>query len=348
MPKYCTQCGNKLTENSNFCSKCGNKVIKITQPENNAVIAQNKNNTAINQPKNNVVATQPKNNTIINQPKNNTVITQPNSNTVNKKSDRSDINPFTGKKHFNIVDDDKFLDNSYVEYNNIISQSQLLDETPDGQIVSDVSLKLIDAVENHLLKIERSDYTENYYDWEFHLVSTDTVNAFCLPGGKIIVYSGLLSIADKEEYLAFILGHEMAHALLDHGRTKMSAHNAKNTATTVARIGSFGLGLLGLGEAASVVSTVTNVVDIGSEYLLIKPWGRDQEMEADKLGMMIIKWAGYDISKIPEFWQKMSEINSNKHDFFSTHPSDKKRIDAMNKLVLEISNQENFNNTPVI
>ncbi|MCL2157055.1 MAG: M48 family metallopeptidase [Methanobrevibacter sp.] len=262
-----------------------------------------------------------------------------------KKNDRSSINPFTGKKHFNIVNDDKFLDNSYVEYDNIINHSQLSDETPEGQIVSNVSFKLIKAVENHLSKIKRSDYTENYYDWEFHLVSNETVNAFCMPGGKIIVYSGILTIAEKEEYLAFILGHEMAHALLDHGRTTISAYTAKNTASTVARLGSFGLGLLGFGEAASVVTTVTNVADIGSEYLLLKPWGRDQEMEADKLGMMIVNWAGYDISEIPYFWQKMSEHNSNKHDFFSTHPSDNKRIAGMNELVMEISTQENFNST---
>lgn len=237
-----------------------------------------------------------------------------------KRNDRSDINPFTEKKHFNILDDDKFLDGSYAEYNNVINQCELLDDTPNGKVVSNVSLSLIDAVEKHLLEINRSDYTKNYYDWEFHLVSDNTVNAFCMPGGKIIVYSGILSIANNEETLAFILAHEMAHALLDHGRTQVSAHTAKNTATTAARLGSIGLDLLGLGEAASVVRTATNVADIGSEYLLMKPWGRDQELEADNLGMMIINWAGYDIKGIPEFWQRMSEHNSNKHDFFSTHP----------------------------
>lgn len=255
------------------------------------------------------------------------------------KNDRSSINPFTGKKHFNIVNDDKFLDRSYAEYDNIINQSELLDETPDGQLIADVSLKLIDAVEKYLSEINRADYTKNYYDWEFHLVSNDVVNAFCMPGGKILMYSGILSIANTEEYLAFILAHEMAHALLDHSRTQASAHTAKNTATIAGKLGGIGLDLVGLGDAANVVTTATNVADIGSEYLLLKPWGRDQELEADELGMKIINWAGYDISGIPQFWQRMSENNSNKHDFFSTHPSDKKRIDAMNKLVLELSNQ---------
>jgi len=265
-----------------------------------------------------------------------------------KKSDRSDINPFSGKKHFNILNDDNFLDGSYVEYDNVISQSNLLDDTPNGKIVSNVALNLINAVEKHLLEINRSDYTKNYYDWEFHLVSDDTPNAFCMPGGKIVVYSGILSIANNEETLAFILAHEMAHALLDHGRTQVSAYTAKNTATTAARLGSIGLDLLGFDEAASVVRTTTNVADIGSEYLLMKPWGRDQEMEADELGMRLVNWAGYDIKGIPDFWQRMSEHSSNKHDFFSTHPSDNKRIDAMNKLVLEISNQQSSITTSVL
>ncbi|MDR3291239.1 MAG: M48 family metallopeptidase [Methanobrevibacter sp.] len=265
-----------------------------------------------------------------------------------KKNERSSINPFTGKKHFDIVNDDNFLDRSYDEYYQIINQSNLLDKTNDGQILFNVALKLINAVENHLLKINRSDYTKDYYDWEFHLVSNDTVNAMCMPGGKIIVLSGILSIANNEERLAFILAHEMAHALLDHSRTRVSAYNAKNTITTVSRLGTIGLSLIGLGDLGSIARTAINIADIGSEYLLMKPFGRSHELEADELGMMIVKWAGYDIGEIPKFWQKMSEHNSNKHDFFSTHPSDNKRIVAMNELVLEISNQKDFHNDPVL
>jgi predicted Zn-dependent protease len=265
-----------------------------------------------------------------------------------KKSDREDINPFTGKKHFNILNDDKFLEGSYAEYNNLIDQSKLLDDSESGKLVSNVSLNLIGAVEKYLLEINRTDYTKNYYDWEFHLVSDDTVNALCMPGGKIIVYSGILSIANIEETLAFILAHEMAHALLDHGRTKVSAYTAKNTITTASRLGAIGLGLVGLGDVADVARTTINVADVGSEYLLMKPWGRDQEMEADNLGMKIINWAGYDIKGIPEFWQRMSEHSSNKYDFFSTHPSDNKRIDAMNKLVSEMVDQQYSNDVGVL
>ena len=264
------------------------------------------------------------------------------------KNDRSGINPFTGKSHFDIVNDDNFLQSSYNEYYNMINRAQLLDNTPDGQIVRGVAIRLIQAVENYLAGIGRLDYVEDYYDWEFHLVADNTVNAFCMPGGKIVMFSGILSIANTEDKVAFILGHEMAHALLDHSRTRASAQTAKGAITSAAWIGSIAMDLVGLGEFGSLTRAATYAADIGSEFLLMNPWGRDQELEADRLGMMIIHWAGYDISPIPAFWQSMANHNSNEHDFFSTHPADSKRIAVMNELIYEIENERDFHSGPVL
>lgn len=264
------------------------------------------------------------------------------------KDDRSKINPFTGKSHFDIVNDDQFLQQSYNEYYSMLNQAQLLDNTQNGQIVRNVAIRLIQAVEDYLAKIGRSDYTQDYYDWDIHLVGDNTVNAFCMPGGKIVMFSGILSVADTEEKVAFILGHEMAHALLDHSRTRQSAQNAQNAITSAAWIGSFALDLVGLGGIGNLTRAATNVASIGSQFLLMNPWGRDQELEADKLGMMIIHWAGYDISSIPAFWQSMAGGNPNSHDFFSTHPADSKRIAVMNELIHEIENQKDFYSTPVL
>ncbi len=264
------------------------------------------------------------------------------------KDDRSNINPFTGKSHFDIVNDDKFLEQSYNEYYSMISKAQLLDNTPNGQIVRNVAIKLIQAVENYLAQIGRSDYTHEYYEWDFHLVADKTVNAFCMPGGKIVMFSGILSVANTEEKVAFILGHEMAHALLDHSRTRMSAQNAQNVITSAAWVGSFALDLMGLGGIGDLTRAATNVASIGSQYFLMNPWGRDQELEADRLGMMIIYWAGYDISSIPAFWESMAGGNPNSHDFFSTHPADSKRIAVMNELIHEIENKRDFYSSPVL
>lgn len=264
------------------------------------------------------------------------------------KDDRSGVNPFTGKSHFDIVNDDKFLEESYNEYYSMLSQAQLLDNTPNGQIVRNVAVRLIRAVENYLAQIGRSDYTQDYYEWEVHLVGDDTVNAFCMPGGKIVMFSGILSVADTEEKVAFILGHEMAHALLDHSRTRMSAQNAQNAITSAAWIGSFALDILGMGGIGDLTRAATNVASVGSQFFLMNPWGRDQELEADRLGMMIIHWAGYDISSIPAFWESMAGGNPNSHDFFSTHPADSKRIAVMNELIVEIENEKDFYSTPVL
>ena len=264
------------------------------------------------------------------------------------KDDRSSINPFTGKSHFDMVNDDKFLRQSYEEYYGMINQSQLLDNTRDGQIVRNVAIRLIHAVEDYLTKIDRLDYVADYYDWDFHLVADETVNAFCMPGGKIVMFSGILSIANTEDKVAFILGHEMAHALLDHSRTRVSAQNAQNAISSAAWIGSIAMDLVGLGSLGSLTRAATNVASIGSQFFLMNPWGRDQELEADRLGMMIIHWAGYDISPIPSFWQSMTGHNSNEHDFFSTHPADSKRIAAMNELIHEINNDKDFYASPVL
>ena len=252
------------------------------------------------------------------------------------KDDRSALNPFTGKKHHDTVNDDQFLAECYREYYSIVNKAQIIDNTPEGQLIYKVANRLINAVYEYLASIGRLDYVEDYYDWEFHLLLDNTVNAFCIPGGKIAVFSGILSVAQNEEELAFILGHEMAHALLDHTRTRMSAQNTKNTLASVSMIGSLAFDLIGLGEIGSLTRAAVNTVDIGSQFLLLNPWGRDQELEADRLGMLIIHWAGYDITGVPAFWQKMSSQNANNFDFFSTHPADEKRINVMRSLVLEI------------
>lgn len=260
---------------------------------------------------------------------------------------RKKFNPFSGKKHHDRVNDEKFLQQSAGRYYQTINQSQLLDDTEEGQLMKKVSENLISAVESYLTSIGRGDFTQRYNGWDFHLISNNSVNALCMPGGKILVFSGLFSVIQTEEELAFVLGHEMAHSLLDHSKTKVSAQKSKNRLRTGAKIGSIALSLAGYGEAAAVTRVATNVADVGSEWFLMQPWGRDQELEADKLGMVIIHMAGYDIKNTPQFWARMSG-GAHTHDFFSTHPTDKKRIDQMNDLVPKILNCEDYKSKPIL
>lgn len=149
------------------------------------------------------------------------------------KNDRSPINPFTGKEHYDAVDDDKFLEMVQKSFYEDIENYELLDNTVNGLMVFNVASRLIQTVEDFLMKIGRYDYVEDYYEWEFHLVENDVVNAYCAPGGKIVFYSGIFQMVQNEEQLAFILAHEMAHALLDHGRTRISVQQTKDTLTAV-------------------------------------------------------------------------------------------------------------------
>ena len=113
------------------------------------------------------------------------------------KDDRSGLNPFTGKSHYDNIDDDKFLNECYNEYYNEIDGHEILDQTQEGQLILKVTSNLITAVEDYLAKIGRSDYTADYYDWEVHLIADEAENAMCIPGGKIIVLSGILPIANS-------------------------------------------------------------------------------------------------------------------------------------------------------
>lgn len=264
------------------------------------------------------------------------------------KDDRSPINPFTGKEHYDAVNDDEFLAMCYKTYYEDINNSELLDDTPNGQMVLHVASQLIRTVEDFLTKIGRYDYVENYYDWEFHLANNPEVNAYCIPGGKILVYSGIFQIADDEEKLAFILGHEMAHALLDHSRTKFSVQQTKDTITNVSWVGSFALDLLGFEGAGALTRAAVNIADIGSHFFLTQPWGRDHEYEADKLGMILIHLAGYDVNVVPDFWHKFTGGATNTFDFFSTHPADDKRIAVMRESLDDILNEDDFYSKPVL
>ena len=264
------------------------------------------------------------------------------------KDDRSPINPFTGKEHYDAVDDDKFLEMAQKSFYEDVEKYELLDNTVNGLMVFNAASRLIQTVENFLKKIGRYDYVEDYYEWEFHLVDNDVVNAYCTPGGKILFYSGIFQIVHNEEQLAFILAHEMSHALLDHGRTKISVQQTKDNIAALSFIGSFALDLLGHGDAGNITRAAIGAAQIGSHYFLTQPWGRDHEYEADKLGMILLHLAGYDVRIVPDFWYESTKDDGHTFDFFSTHPSDEKRLAVMRESLHEILTESDFFSKPVL
>ena len=204
------------------------------------------------------------------------------------------------------------IEESNNQYYYTSSQCSLLDNTSQGRLVSNILLNLIESLENYLLKIGRIDYINGYFDWDFHLLDSSFVNAFCMVGGKVLVYSGILSIADNEEKIAYILAHEIAHALLNHPRNHIIVKDREY-----------------------------------NNVLLFRPFSISQELEADRLGMMILKWADYDISKIPSFCDSIKS-NDNRFNYFSTHPLDENRIKNMENLIMEINDLKDIYYAPII
>lgn len=230
--------------------------------------------------------------------------------------------PITGRKQNILVSDEQVLSLSNQEYSDYMKSAKLSTNAANTAMVKRVGQKLATAVEaylnNHGLAAETKQYS-----WEFNLVQDKSANAFCMPGGKIVVYEGLLPYTQNEASLAIVLGHEIAHAVAKHSAEQMSKQ-IKNQ---------YGTQILGsVLSAAGVGSTTTQLAQIiaqkGLQFRSLK-YSRDNETEADRMGLIFAAMAGYDPNVAVSFWQRMSQGSSNQSDMFSDHPSDAKRIAAI-------------------
>jgi predicted Zn-dependent protease len=169
------------------------------------------------------------------------------------------------------------------------------------------------------------------YRWEFNLVEDKQVNAWCMPGGKVVVYTGMLPVAQNEDGLAVVMGHEIAHAIAEHGNERMSQG-------LIAQLGGVALSEALAARPAATKELWMSVYGAGAQYGAILPYSRMQESEADHLGLVFMAMAGYDPNHAATFWQRMSTQKGGKGqpEFFSTHPSDATRIDNIKRLIPEV------------
>ena len=213
--------------------------------------------------------------------------------------------PITGRKHTLLYDDGQILSLSKQQYSEVIQKSTLSKDATKTALVKRVGEKLAKAVEAYLRENGAANDLQ-YYEWEFNLVKSDEVNAFCMPGGKIVVYEGILPVTQDEAGLAIVLGHEIAHAVAKHSAEQMSKQARQQQA-----------------------------VQIGFNFANLK-YSRDNETEADRIGLVFAAMAGYDPNKALEFWQRMASLStSNQSEIFSDHPSDAKRIAALQQVIPE-------------
>ena len=232
--------------------------------------------------------------------------------------------PITGRKQNILVSDEQVLALSNQEYTDYMKSAKLSTNSANTAMVKRVGQKLAAAVEKYLNEHGMQSEVKEF-SWEFNLVQDQNVNAFCMPGGKIVVYEGLLPVTQDEASLAIVLGHEIAHAVAKHSAEQMSKQ-IKNQ---------YGTQILGqVLNAAGVSSSTTQIAQViaqkGLQFRSLK-YSRDNESEADHMGLIFAAMAGYDPNVAVTFWQRMSQAtgSSNQSDMFSDHPSDAKRIAAI-------------------
>lgn len=233
-------------------------------------------------------------------------------------------NPFTGKKTMAFVSNDQIFPSSFQQYDQFLTENKVVKGTSDAEMVKRVGQKIAAAAERWLDANGYQGYLKDY-KWEYNLVDDKTVNAWCMPGGKIVVYTGILPIAKDEAGVAAILGHEVAHALENHGQQRMSAAMIQQ-------------GLAVAGNFAIKDEQTRNIFNqsygVGSNVLGMLPFSRSHETQADEVGIILMAIAGYNPDVAPELWKRMSAQSGGQAppEFLSTHPSNESRIANLTKL----------------
>ncbi|WP_420864494.1 M48 family metallopeptidase [Dysgonomonas mossii] len=231
--------------------------------------------------------------------------------------------PVTGRKQLNLVSNQEVLTISLQQYQQFIKSAPISNDKKNTALVQKVGRNIANAVETYLKNNGYADELSSYA-WEFNLVKSADVNAFCMPGGKIVVYEGILPYTQDETGLAVVLGHEVAHAVAKHANERMSQQ-------MMTEYGTAAIGTALGGTSAGVQQAAAAAIGLGSQYGILLPYSRKQELEADKLGLIFMAMAGYNPSQAAAFWTRMSQQGSSTPEFMSTHPSDNTRIQQIEK-----------------
>lgn len=231
--------------------------------------------------------------------------------------------PITEREHTLLVSDEELLEYSTQEYRDFLKQTELSDDEANTAMVKRVGKRLADAVEKYMRENGREDEIE-YYDWEFCLTQDEEVNAFCMPGGKIVVFEGILPVTQDEESLAVVLGHEVAHAVAKHSAEQISEQMRQE----------YGVNALSLILGPLLddnVNTAFNAIASTGLSLFSLKYDRAHELEADHMGLIFTAMAGYDPQCAIPFWERMEEESPFAIEFLSDHPDCKNRIKAIRK-----------------
>lgn len=221
-------------------------------------------------------------------------------------------NPITGRSSLQLASTQELNTMALQQYQQTLKEAKVIRGTAQAEMVQRVGSRIAQAAERYYASIGRSADLANYR-WEFNLLQDPQVNAWCMPGGKVAVYSGLMPIAKDDTGLAVVLGHEISHALAGHGNERISQ----------AMIAQYGGAILGSSISNGQWSKIfQQAYPLGAQVALLK-YGRNQELEADEMGLYLMAMAGYDPREAQPFWQRMeaSSKGNTPPEFLSTHPN---------------------------
>jgi predicted Zn-dependent protease len=237
--------------------------------------------------------------------------------------------PITGRKQLSIVPESQMESMALTSYNDFLKSNTLSTDISSTEMVKTVGSDIAAAVTKYFADQNLAGQLEGY-KWEFNLVKNDTTqNAWCMPGGKVVVYSGILPLTKDRNGLAVVLSHEIAHAIARHGSERMSQE-------LLTQLGGIALDVAIKDKPDQTKSIFNTAYGAGSQLGVLLPFSREHELEADKLGLIFMAMAGYDPNTAIPFWERMSAMGGNKPpEFLSTHPSDVTRINKIKEALPE-------------
>lgn len=225
--------------------------------------------------------------------------------------------PYTNRDQMILISTEQELALGEQSYEKTLKESKVIKNTKDALRVKNIGEKIA--------KVTKKDYK-----WEFNLIENKAKNAFCLPGGKVVVYTGILKIAKNDSQLATVISHEIAHALARHGAERVSAGMLSQGVQVIGNI------VLG-SQAPQYTKTFNIAYGVGAQYGVLMPYGRMQESEADEIGIYLMHKAGYDLKEAVKFWENMSKGKKENFEFLSTHPNSENRIKNIKKIISKLN-----------
>lgn len=233
------------------------------------------------------------------------------------------VNPFTGKKVLNFYPNSQIFPMAFAQYDQFLGENSVLEGTSEARMITKVGQRISSAAERWLTANGYPGYLKDY-KWEYNLVKDTLVNAWCMPGGKIVFYTGILPITQSETGVAVVMGHEVAHALADHGAQRMSAGTLQQIGAVAGNVAI---------QDPQKRNMFNQAYGIGSTVGLMLPFSRGHETEADRIGLQIMAIAGYNPDEAAELWKRMkaSAGGNAPPEFLSTHPSNDTRINNLEK-----------------